>query len=144
MQLIKFTGLTDAQNAAFAKLITYKVDYNKLWDTETGRSLDGTFSGTLIGLFPKITITIKAPKNPVTINSTTYTTRQIEQMLLKVFNSDYNSITYFDPYKNKNVTKTFYFGDISAEVVKAVQSSKMKFGKITIEAVATKKLSNSD
>lgn len=144
MQLIKFGGLTDVQNSAIVKLISYKVDYNKLWSTETGRSITGEFNGTLLGIFPKLTITIKAPKNPVIISGRTYNSREITKLLLTILNSDYNLITYFDPSKNRMVEKTFYFGDISTEVLKAVMDTKLRFGQISVEAVATTRLNDEE
>ena len=140
MQLISFGSLSSAENAALVKLISYKVDYNKLWGTETGRSLDGTFSGSIIGVFPKLTITIRASKKPIVVDGTSRNAKWIESKLLSVFNREYETITYYDPYKNENKTKTFYFGDITSEVAKAVTSGGMKFNQLTIEAVATTKL----
>lgn len=173
MQLIKFSSLTDAQNAVIAKLIDYKVEYNKLWSTDTGRSMTGEFSGTLIGIFPKIVLTIRAYRNnmyyktadtsvqsgktyysksgntysvvgnPTKSGLSSYyelvTARQAENILLTILNADYNNVTYFDPYKNTNRTAQFYFGDVTAEVTKAVTSS-LKYGQTSVELVATKKI----
>ena len=36
----------------------YKCQRAKLWASDTGRTLDGKFKGTLIGIYPKVTMTI--------------------------------------------------------------------------------------
>lgn len=43
-------------------LTPFKVGRHKLWGDDTGRTMDGKNSGTLIGIFPKITVLIY-PKN---------------------------------------------------------------------------------
>ena len=40
-------------------LLSAKYEYNKLWGSDTGRNLKGSFSGTLVGIFPKITLTFR-------------------------------------------------------------------------------------
>lgn len=46
--LLKINGKT------VKKLISYKVQYNKLWSDDSGRNIAGENKGTLIGIFPKI------------------------------------------------------------------------------------------
>lgn len=131
MQLIKFSGLSDAQNARLAKLISYKVGFHKLWTRDSGRALTGAYKGTLIGIFPKLTITIKPQTNAD------------RNAILKIVNQDYCDITYYDTSKGDGqmVTKQFYFGDVTDEIKKAVGNSeaKIKHAAIEIEAVATTK-----
>ena len=35
-------------------MISYKVQYNKLWSEDSGRNIAGENKGTLVGIFPKI------------------------------------------------------------------------------------------
>ena len=174
MQLIKFSSVTEAQNAALSKLISYKVGYPKLWSSDSGRALTGAYNGTLIGKFPKLTIKVRAHNktlyfltsdtsvvsgktyytksggaytavsNPSTSGLSGYyerfTSREAEKALLSVFNSDFDNITYFDPWKDQYITKQFYFGDVAAEVKSALDSGAIKYGPIDVEIVATNKL----
>ena len=40
-------------------LVEAKYSYNKLWDEKSGRNLNGKQVGTLIGIFPKITLSFR-------------------------------------------------------------------------------------
>ena len=40
-------------------LLSAKYEFNKLWGSDTGRNLKGSFSGTLVGIYPKITLTFR-------------------------------------------------------------------------------------
>ena len=40
-------------------ILEAKFGYHKLWSEDSGRNLAGTQSGTLIGIFPKITVQFK-------------------------------------------------------------------------------------
>ena len=80
-------------------LTQVKFQYNKLWSNDTGRTLSGKMSGTLIGIFPKIVMSFRKLTN--------------EELIYLAPHSDANSqtITYKDPYKNANTTITTYTGD---------------------------------
>lgn len=127
MQLIEFEGLTAAQNKKAAKLIKYQCGYMKLWSTDTGRGLTGAWNGTLIGIFPKLTITIGAQND------------DDRSLVLKVFNSDFKKVKYYDSEKQSFVEKTFYFGDVIDEVKKAVGTNKhnIRHSELQVEIVAT-------
>lgn len=127
MQLIKFDGLTESENERIAKLTKYSVSYSKLWSSDTGRSLTGAYKGTLIGIFPKLTISIKAQNN------------NDRALLLKLVNSQFKDITYYDAEYKSMVKKTFYFGDAEDEVRKAAgkNAADIKHSAIEITIVAT-------
>lgn len=42
------------------KIINYDVEYDKLWGSDSGRSLAGDMKATLVGIFPKICLKIGA------------------------------------------------------------------------------------
>lgn len=127
MQLIKFDGLTESENERIAKLTKYSVSYSKLWSSDTGRSLTGAYKGTLIGIFPKLTISIKAQNN------------NDRSLLLKIVNSQFKDITYYDTEYKSMVKKTFYFGDVEDEIRKAAgkNAADIKHSAIEITIVAT-------
>lgn len=127
MQLIKFDGLTESENERIAKLTKYSVSYSKLWSSDTGRSLTGAYKGTLIGIFPKLTISIKAQNN------------NDRALLLKIVNSQFKDITYYDTEYKSMVKKTFYFGDAEDEIRKAAgkNAADIKHSAIEITIVAT-------
>lgn len=127
MQLIKFDGLTESENDRIAKLTKYSVSYSKLWSSDTGRSLTGAYKGTLIGIFPKLTISIKAQNN------------NDRALLLKLVNSQFKDITYYDTEYKSMVKKTFYFGDAEDEIRKAAgkNAADIKHSAIEITIVAT-------
>lgn len=76
-----------------------KFGYHKLWGSDTGRNLAGTQSGTLIGIFPKITVQFKKLSQS-----------ELEQ-IAQILDSPTQSITYHDPYKKTKTTMTTYTGD---------------------------------
>lgn len=128
MQLIKFAGLTTTQNNAIAKITSYKVGFQKLWDTKTGRNtMTGAWKGTLVGIFPKLTITFGSQNGAD------------RALLLKICNSEYKDVTYYDSEQKKMVTKTFYFGDAEDEIKKAISDDpdKITHKEFSIEIVAT-------
>lgn len=127
MQLIEFEGLTESENKRVAKLLKYQCGYMKLWSDDTGRSLTGAWKGTLIGIFPKLTITIPEQYN------------NDRSLILRVFNSDLKKVKYYDTEKKQFIEKTFYFGDVIDEVHHAVgdNQNNIKHKALDVEIVAT-------
>lgn len=76
-----------------------KYGYNKLWSSDSGRNLAGTQSGTLIGIFPKITLQF----GPLSKSEL--------EIIIPILDSANQSVTYYDPNKKTNVTMTTYTGD---------------------------------
>lgn len=76
-----------------------KYGYNKLWSSDTGRTLSGKMSGTLIGIFPKITMSFRKLTEAELI------------YLAPHFDNPNQTVIYKDPNKNANVAMTTYSGD---------------------------------
>ena len=80
-------------------ILEAKFGYHKLWSEDSGRNLAGTQSGTLIGIFPKITVQFKKLSQ-----------KELEE-IAPILDSAIQSITYYDPNKKKNITMSTYTGD---------------------------------
>jgi hypothetical protein len=76
-----------------------KFGYHKLWSEDSGRNLAGVMSGTLVGIFPKITLQFRK-----------LTQAELE-IVVAILDSQNQSVTYYDPYKKAEVTMTTYTGD---------------------------------
>ena len=80
-------------------ILEAKYGYNKLWSSDTGRNLAGTQSGTLIGIFPKITIQFKR------LNKSEL------ELIVPILDKANQEVQYYDPYKKQKITMTTYTGD---------------------------------
>lgn len=80
-------------------ILEAKYGYHKIWASDTGRNLAGVQSGTLIGIFPKITLQFR----PLTKS-------EIE-LLAPIFDSATQNVTYYDPVKKKLITISTYTND---------------------------------
>ena len=80
-------------------ILEAKFGYHKLWSEDSGRNLAGTQSGTLIGIFPKITVQFKK------LNQ-----EELEQ-IAPILDKAIQNVTYYDPNKKKNITMSTYTGD---------------------------------
>ena len=96
-------------------LLSAKYEYNKLWGSDTGRNLKGKFSGTLVGIFPKITLTFRK------------LTKAEMNIIAPILNSGTQSLTYYDPDTNSNKTISTYTGDWSYENKGIVQKNDSSF-----------------
>lgn len=110
-------------NTAVADKLTEAVySFNKLWGDDTGRSLSGNFNGTLRGIFPKVELTFKPLK------------KSELQTLVKLFDTDYQQFTYYDPYKETTITMQTYTGDYSYTVNNTDHTSTLKISFIATKA----------
>ncbi len=65
--------------------------YHKVWGKDTGRNNAGDNSGTLLGIYPKLTFTFhKLNENDVSI-------------LLSLFNKAENKVTFYNPDLKKKI-----------------------------------------
>lgn len=80
-------------------LVEAKFGYNKLWANDSGRNLAGTMSGTLLGIFPKLTLQFGR-----------LTKTQLET-IVPILDAPNQTVTYYDPKKKTNATMTTYTGD---------------------------------
>ena len=96
-------------------LLSAKYEYNKLWGSDTGRNLKGKFSGTLVGVFPKITLTFRK------------LTKAEMNIIAPILDSGSQTVTYYDPSTNSNETISTYTGDWSYENKGIVQKNDSSF-----------------
>ena len=80
-------------------IVEAKYQYNKLWSSDSGRNLAGVQTGTLIGIFVKLILQFRK------------LTKEELELLAPIFDSAYQTTTYYDPYKKANTTMTTYTGD---------------------------------
>lgn len=80
-------------------ILEAKFGYHKLWSEDSGRNLAGTQSGTLIGIFPKITVQFKK------------LSQSELEIIAPILDSSIQNVTYYDPNKQSNITISTYTGD---------------------------------
>ena len=82
----------------------YKVQYCKLWSSDTGRSMSGENKGTLIGIFPKISVKLGR------------LSEDDMSAIINLTNQPRADVSYYDVGTKALVTASFYFGDVSADL----------------------------
>lgn len=80
-------------------IVEAKFSYPKLWASDSGRNLAGKMTGTLIGIFPKIILQFR----PLT--------REELNIIAPILDSANQTVTYYDPKENEDITMTTYTGD---------------------------------
>lgn len=80
-------------------LVEAKYGYHKLWGSDSGRNLAGVQSGTLIGIFPKITVQFRK------------LTRNELETICRILDSSEQTVRYYDPNKRQYVEMQTYTGD---------------------------------
>lgn len=87
-----------------------KYGYNKLW-TDNGRSMSGDMTATLIGIFPKIILQFrKLSKSEL-------------ELITPILDSTTQTVTYYDPTKQTNVTMQTYTGDYEVSNKRIINGS---------------------
>ncbi len=88
-------------NIKMAQYLTkVKFGYHKIWSSDSGRNMAGTNSGTLVGIFPKITMTFRR------LNE------EEVALMLSLFNKAENLVTFYNPdLKKKVVNMSCYSND---------------------------------
>lgn len=76
-----------------------KYGYHKLWGKDTGRNLAGVNSGTLIGIFPKITIQFNK------------LTRAQLEALIPILDNAEQIVKYYDPFLGRANEISTYTND---------------------------------
>lgn len=94
-------------------LVQANYGYNKLWADDSGRNLNGDQSGTLLGTFPKLVLQFRR------------LTKSELELLVPIFDSARQTVTYYDPYKKANYTMATYTGDYEI-INKGIVDSKRK------------------
>ena len=80
-------------------LIQAKYSYNKLWSNDSGRNLAGTMSGTLLGIFPKLTLQFRK------------LTKAELEIIVPILDSASQTVSYYDPFKKAQTTIETYSSD---------------------------------
>lgn len=107
-------------------LTKVKFGYHKIWSSDTGRNMAGTNSGTLVGLFPKITMTFRR------LNDEEIGT------ILSLFNKAENKVTFYNPdlkkliynmscYSNDQEYEQDNFGKIEGYSSAVISNKKREF-----------------
>ena len=113
LQIYNGTGSTISYNGksyangsyvTLGKKTAYKVQYCKLWSSDTGRSMTGENKGTLIGIFPKITVALGR------------LSEDDMSAIINLTNQPRADVRYYDVGAKALTTASFYFGDVSAEI----------------------------
>ena len=113
LQIYNGTGSTIAYNGkryspgsfvTLGKKTSYKVQYCKLWSSDTGRSMTGENKGTLIGIFPKINVSLGRMSE------------DDMSAIINLTNQARADVKYYDVGAKALTTASFYFGDVSAEL----------------------------
>lgn len=123
---VTFKG-TSYANAAYVPIVnleSYKVTGCKLWGSDTGRSMTGSNKGTLLGIFPKLSITLL----PMTEDDM--------QVLIKLTDQAATSVKYYDVVSKSQKTNSFYFGDVQWEVLEA---NLVRFGSVEFSVIANER-----
>lgn len=95
--LIKINGIK------IPAITNYKIGRNKLWK-DADRNMNGDTRATLIGIFPKIELSIG------------YTTQQEMSTLCQILDQDYFLVEYFDVRVGTTTTANYYAGDYPNEI----------------------------
>ena len=106
------------------KQTEYTVQYCKLWSSDTGRSMTGENKGTLIGIFPKISVKLGR------------LSEDEMSAIINLTNQSRANVKYYDVGKKALVTASFYFGDVSAELER---KSTMYHKGVSFSIIANKK-----
>lgn len=114
---------------SFGQYITEaKYSFNKLWSSDSGRNLAGTQSGTLIGIFPKITLQFRK------------LTKAELEIITPILDSAKQTVRYYDPKKKAYVTMETYTGDYEITDKKII-NSKSKNESFSCSFIAIRKRS---
>lgn len=103
---ITYNGKTYASGSfvTLGRQTEYKVQYCKLWSSDTGRSMTGENKGTLIGIFPKISVKLGR------------LSEDDMSAIINLTNQPRADVNYYDVGAKALVTASFYFGDVSADL----------------------------
>lgn len=103
---VTYNGKTYANGSyvTLGKQTEYKVQFSKLWSSDTGRSMTGENKGTLIGIFPKITVKLGR------------LSEDDMSAIINLTNQSRANVKYYDVGSKALVTASFYFGDVSADL----------------------------
>lgn len=107
-----------------SKLITYDIQYNKLWADDSGRNLAGENKGTLVGIFPKLILEFGSMNED-----------EMQEFLAW---TDLAEITveYYDPRFKSTRTASYYSG---SPQIGMKNKNSLKYKKVSINLIPNKK-----
>lgn len=105
---VTWRGTTYVNGAyiTMGKLVTYDVGFQKLWSSDTGRSITGENKGTLVGIFPKLKVKF-GKLNDDDMSA-----------LINLTNVASTNVKYYDVGKKAAATNSFYFGDVTDSLIR--------------------------
>jgi len=80
--------------------------YHKLWSSDSGRNMAGSNTGTLLGIFPKLSLTFRK------------TTITELALILAELNSASITVTYYDLENKVSTEMSCYAGDVEIPIKK--------------------------
>ena len=80
-------------------ILSVDYGYYKLWGKDTGRNLAGVWGGSIIGIFPKLTLQFRK------------LTKAEVELLAPILDSGSLTVTYYDANKKANTTMSCYSTD---------------------------------
>lgn len=107
-------------------LVEARYSYNKLWANDSGRNLAGAMTGTLIGIFPKITLQFRK------------LTKTELEIVIPLLDKASQGVRYYDPKKKTYVTMDTYTGDYEI-INKNIISNNVKNEGFSCSLIARKK-----
>ena len=107
-------------------IVQVEYQYPKLWGEDTGRNLAGTFTGTLLGVFPKIIVQFRK------------LTKEELEIIVPILDSQSQTVQYYDPLKKENIEIKTYTGDWSIVNTGIVGSDRKNEG-FSISFISMKK-----
>lgn len=108
-------------------IVQAEYQYPKLWGNDTGRSLSGSFTGSLLGIFVKIIVQFrKLSKDEL-------------EIIAPILDSQSQNVTYYDPVKKQNITIKTYTGDWSIVNKSIVGHNGIKNEGFSISFISTKR-----
>lgn len=110
-------------------IVQAEYQYPKLWGDDTGRNLAGTFTGTLLGIFPKIIIQFRK-----------LTQTELET-IAPILDSQSQTVQYYDPVKRVMTSIKTYTGDWSIVNKSIVGQNGIKNEGFSISFIAMSKRS---
>lgn len=95
--LVQIDGVT------LPHIVTYKIGRAKLWK-DSERNMAGDIRATLLGIYPKIQLTIG------------YTTQEEMSQLTQILDKDFFTVTWFDVRVQETISTQYYAGDYDVEL----------------------------
>lgn len=110
---------------------SYKVKGEKLWSSDSGRSLGGAYKGSLTGIFPTISFTI----------SGTYLNYKDVQSIIELFDQSSAKVKFWEEKSSSYRTATYYFDstEVTHKYVNVKNPKLNRYNNISIMCVPIEK-----